>query len=178
MKTLSTLILTAVLMTLSTVLFAQTDIYGFKVKNTDGSVTDLSVYKGKVLLVVNTATSCTFTPQYEGLEKLYQQFKANGFEVLDFPCNQFMHQAKGTDKELSEFCKKNYGTQFTTFARIDVNGKNEDPLYSWLKSQEKGKIKWNFTKFLVDRNGKVVKRFASSVKPEEIEADIKAEVEK
>ena len=152
-------------------------IYDIKVKDKDENVVSLSDYKGKVLLIVNTATGCGFTPQYEGLEKLYETYNKEGFEILDFPCNQFGNQAPGTIEEIHEFCTLHYNTKFKQFAKIDVNGENEDPLYTYLKSQKKGllsgNIKWNFTKFLVDREGNVVKRFAPTDTPEKIEKDIK-----
>ena len=146
----------------------------FKDKN--GLDVKLEKYKGKVLLIVNTATRCGFTPQYDGLEKLYEKYKDKGFEILDFPCNQFKNQAPEDDKEIDSFCTLNFGTKFDRFQKIDVNGENEGPLYTFLKKEESGilgeKIKWNFTKFLIDRDGKVVKRFAPTTKPEKIEKDI------
>ncbi|MGO1580211.1 MAG: glutathione peroxidase [Peptoniphilaceae bacterium] len=152
-------------------------IYDYKVKDAEGREVSMSDYKGKVLLIVNTATGCGFTPQYEGLEELYEKYKEDGFEILDFPCNQFGNQAPGTDEEIVGFCKSIYNTSFKQFSKIEVNGDNEDPLFTFLKSEKGGilgdKIKWNFTKFLVDKEGNVVKRFASSVKPEKIESDIK-----
>ncbi len=152
-------------------------IYDFKVKDAKGETVDMSDYKGKILLIVNTATGCGFTPQYDGLEKLYADYKENGFEILDFPCNQFGHQAPGTEEEIVSFCKMKFGTTFKQFAKIEVNGKNEEPLYTYLKSQKKGiggsNIKWNFTKFLVDRDGNVVERFGSTTTPEKIEKKIK-----
>ena len=133
-------------------------------------------YKGKVLLIVNTATGCGFTPQYEGLQKLYDKYKDLGLEILDFPCNQFGHQAPGTEEEIQEFCTLKYKTTFPLFAKIDVNGKNADPLFTYLKNQQGGflgdDIKWNFTKFLVSRDGKVIDRYAPVTKPESIEDDI------
>lgn len=151
-------------------------IYDFTVKDTKGKDISMSEFKGKVLLIVNTATGCGFTPQYKGLENLYESYKDRGFEVLDFPCNQFGHQAPGSDNEIHEFCTLKYDTTFPLFKKIDVNGKNASPLFKWLKSQKSGfmgsRIKWNFTKFLVDRNGKVVARFAPTTKPEKIEKDI------
>lgn len=137
----------------------------------------LDRYKGKVLLIVNTATGCRFTPQYEGLEDLYLLYKDLGLVVLGFPCNQFGHQAPGTEEEIKEFCDLNYGVTFPQFAKIDVNGDNESPLYKWLKKEKAGflgtrSIKWNFTKFLVDRNGNVIKRFAPSDTPKDIETVI------
>ncbi len=152
-------------------------IYDYKVKDAKGEIVDMADYKGKVLLIVNTATGCGFTPQYDGLEKLYADYKEKGFEILDFPCNQFGHQAPGTEEEIVSFCKMKFGTTFKQFAKIEVNGENEEPLYTYLKSQKKGvggsKIKWNFTKFLVDRDGNVVDRFGSATTPEKIEKKIK-----
>ena len=152
------------------------NIYDFKVKTRKGEEVELSTFKGKVMLIVNTATGCGFTPQYEGLEKLYEKYHDKGFEVLDFPCNQFGHQAPGTDEEIHEFCTGKYKTPFDQFAKIDVNGKNEDPLYTYLKSKKGGvlgkNIKWNFTKFLVDKEGNVVKRYDPTVEPMKIENDI------
>jgi glutathione peroxidase len=152
--------------------------YDYTVKGRAGEDVSLSDYKGKVLLVVNTATGCGFTPQYEGLQKLYDTHKDKGFEVLDFPCNQFANQAPGNNDEIQSFCTLNYGTTFPRFAKIDVNGKNASDLYKFLK-KEKGSIlgssiKWNFTKFLVDREGNVVKRYAPTDTPENIEGDIVA----
>lgn len=153
-------------------------IYEYGVKAIGGKEVSMEDYRGKVLLIVNTATGCGFTPQYEGLEKLYQEYKEKGLEILDFPCNQFGHQAPGTDEEISSFCQLTYQTSFQTFAKIDVNGEKEDPLYTFLKKQQGGllgkKIKWNFTKFLVDREGNVVKRYAPTVDPKDIEEDLKA----
>lgn len=153
-------------------------IYDFVVKNNKGEDVKLEKYKGKVLLIVNTATKCGFTPQYEGLEKLYEEYHEKGFEILDFPCNQFKNQAPENDQEIYSFCALNFGTKFDRFQKIDVNGENEDPLYTFLKKEEGGilggKIKWNFTKFLVDRDGKVVKRFAPTTKPEKIKEDIES----
>lgn len=152
-------------------------IYDFKVKDAKGSEISLSEYKDKVLLVVNTATGCGFTPQYEGLQDLYEKYQAQGFEILDFPCNQFANQAPGTEDEIVDFCQSRYGVTFKQFAKIHVNGKNESPLYTWLKKQKGGvmgsNIKWNFTKFLVNKDGKVVERFAPTVTPEKIEEKIK-----
>ncbi|MBR2109376.1 MAG: glutathione peroxidase [Ruminococcus sp.] len=152
-------------------------IYDFKVKDAKGEEVSLSDYKGKVLLIVNTATGCGFTPQYDGLEKLYAEYNEKGFEILDFPCNQFGNQAPGTEEEIVSFCQLKFGTTFKQFAKIEVNGENEAPLYTYLKSQKKGiggsKIKWNFTKFLVDREGNVVDRFGSATTPAKIENKIK-----
>ena len=153
-------------------------IYDFTVKGRAGEDVSLSTYKGKVLLVVNTATGCGFTPQYEGLQKLYDKHKDQGFEILDFPCNQFANQAPGTIEEIQSFCTLNYGTTFPRFAKIDVNGKNASDLFKFLKKEKKSalgsSIKWNFTKFLIDREGNVVKRFAPTDTPESIEQDIVA----
>lgn len=153
-------------------------IYDFHVKDNKGNDVSLKEYEGKVLLIVNTATGCGFTPQYEGLENLYQKYKDQGFEILDFPCNQFGNQAPGSDEEIHEFCTLRYHTTFPRMKKIDVNGENEDPLYTWLKKQKGGlfgsKIKWNFTKFLVDRSGNVVERFAPTDKPESIDAKVAA----
>ena len=152
-------------------------LYDFTVRNNKNEEVSLSVFRGKVLLIVNTATGCGFTPQYEGLEKLYESYRDQGFEVLDFPCNQFGKQAPGSNEEIAQFCTLKYNTTFPLFAKIEVNGKNEDPLYTFLKKEQKGtlgdNIKWNFTKFLVDREGNVVARYAPTVKPEEIEEKIK-----
>ncbi len=147
-------------------------IYDYSVKNKKGESVSLADYNGKVLLIVNTATGCGFTPQYAGLQALYEKYGDRGFFVLDFPCNQFGGQAPGTDEEIGAFCTGRFGVTFPQFAKIKVNGKEEDPLYTYLKEQKPGvmgaRIKWNFTKFLVDRDGNVVERFASAKKPEEI----------
>ena len=154
------------------------NIYDYTVKGRAGEDVSLSTYKDKVLLVVNTATGCGFTPQYEGLQKLYDKYKEKGFEILDFPCNQFANQAPGSIEEIQSFCTLNYGTTFPRFAKIDVNGKNASDLYKFLKKEKKSalgsSIKWNFTKFLIDREGNVVKRFAPTDTPESIDADIVA----
>ncbi|OFI46680.1 glutathione peroxidase [Floricoccus penangensis] len=151
-------------------------IYDLKVKDIKNEDVSLADYKGKVLLIVNTATGCGFTPQYEGLEELYKKYSDKGLEILDFPCNQFGHQAPGSNEEIQEFCQLKYDTSFKTFAKIDVNGENEDPLYAYLKNEKGGlagkKIKWNFTKFLVDSEGNVVKRYAPTTEPKDIEKDI------
>ena len=152
-------------------------IYDYKANDAQGQEIALSDYRGKVLLIVNTATGCGFTPQYDGLQDLYEAYQAQGFEILDFPCNQFGHQAPGTEEEIVSFCTGRFGITFKQFAKIEVNGKNEHPLYTYLKSQRGGalgkKIKWNFTKFLVDRDGNVVDRFAPTVTPAQMEARIK-----
>ncbi len=154
-----------------------TTIYDYKVKAQDGSDVLLEDYRGKVLLIVNTATECGFTPQYDGLQDLYEKYKDQGFEILDFPSNQFGGQAPGTDEEIQSFCETNFGITFPQFSKIDVNGDNEDPLYTYLKSEQGGllgdKIKWNFTKFLVDREGNVVGRYASTVTPEKLDEKVK-----
>lgn len=152
-------------------------IYDFTVKDAKGSDVRLSDYKGKVLLIVNTATGCGFTPQYEGLQTLYETYQAQGLEILDFPCNQFGHQAPGTEEEIVTFCKGRFGVTFRQFAKINVNGEDESPLYTYLKSQKGGvmgsNIKWNFTKFLIDRDGNVAERYAPTVTPEKLENEIK-----
>lgn len=172
-------------------------IFDFKVKEVKGNEVSMEEYKGKVLLIVNTATGCGYTPQYEGLQKLYNQYKDNGLEILDFPCNQFFDQAPGSDEEIVSFCQLKYNTTFKTFSKIDVNGENASELYKYLRKQapkaaedeaseglynmlkengfttESDEIKWNFTKFLVDKEGKVVERFAPTYEPEKIEDVIK-----
>ncbi len=152
-------------------------VYEAKVKTAKGEEISLDQYRGKVLLIVNVASQCGFTPQYTGLQALYDQYKSQGFEVLGFPCNQFGGQEPGTEAEISQFCELNYKTTFPIFSKIDVNGENAHPLFEYLKKEEKGflgteGIKWNFTKFLVDRSGKVIARFAPTTKPEEISAPI------
>lgn len=155
-----------------------TTLHDFTATSLAGTETDLSQFKGKAVLVVNTASKCGFTPQYEGLEKLYEEYEDQGLVILGFPCDQFGHQEPGTEDEIEEFCQVNYGVKFPMFAKIDVNGSDAHPLYQWLRSQKGGvlgdKIKWNFTKFLVDRSGRVVRRYAPTVKPDAIEADIRA----
>lgn len=173
-------------------------IYDYKVSKRDGSQLSISDFSGKVMLIVNTATGCGFTPQYKGLEELYQKYHEKGLEILDFPCDQFGHQAPGEDDEIHEFCTMKYHTTFDQFKKIEVNGANAEPLFTYLKSQKgfegfsgvKGAvmkavvskidpdyknnpdIKWNFTKFLVDRSGNVVERFESTVEPSKIEEKI------
>ena len=173
-------------------------IYDIKVKKRDGKDLSLSSFKGKVLIIVNTATGCGFTPQYEGLEELYKKYHDKGLEILDFPCNQFGNQAPGSDDEIHEFCSLKYNTSFDQFTKIDVNGDNESPLYTFLKEKiaddviegmknkmsmkaiekisktsiNKNDIKWNFTKFLVDREGKVVGRYSPTYKPLDMEEKI------
>lgn len=179
------------------------NIYDFKVKSREGKDVSLGDFKGKVLLIVNTATGCGFTPQYEGLEMLYKKYHDKGLEILDFPCNQFGHQAPGTDAEIHEFCTAKYDTSFDQFKKVEVNGDKAEPLFVWLKEQmpneevrglknkaamaavskiskvvgDKGFIRWNFTKFLIDRDGKVVGRFAPTTKPEEFEDKVKQLIE-
>lgn len=152
-------------------------IYDFKVKTIEGQEATLEQYKGKVLLIVNVASKCGFTPQYDGLEALYKKYKDKGFVVLGFPCNQFGSQEPGTEAEIQNFCRVNFGVTFPMFSKLNVNGNDTHPLYVYLKSEKPGilgseAIKWNFTKFLVDKNGKVVQRFGSSASPESIEEDI------
>ena len=151
-------------------------VYDFIMRDAQGNDVNLADYKGKVLLIVNTATGCGFTPQYEGLEELYEKYNEKGFEILDFPCNQFAGQAPGTDEEIHEFCTFKYKTTFKQFKKIKVNGKEEDPLYTYLKEQKSGqmgkRIKWNFTKFLVSKDGQTVKRYAPTTKPEDFEKDV------
>lgn len=173
-------------------------IYDYKAKTIDGNEVSMEDYKGKVLLIVNTATGCGFTPQYEGLQKLYDKYGKENFEILDFPSNQFLEQAPGTNEEISSFCKLTYGTTFKTFAKIDVNGENTTELYKFLKKEaptaaedaaseglykqlsgygfntSNDDIKWNFTKFLVDKTGKVIARFATTFEPAKIEENIKS----
>ena len=158
-------------------LSAQSSIYDFTVKDDAGKDVSLAKYKGKVLLIVNTATRCGFTPQYKDLEPLYQKYHDQGFEILDFPCNQFGQQAPGTIQEIHSFCTANFDIHFPQFDKIDVNGENAHPLYTWLKAQAGGgDIKWNFTKFLVGRDGKVIKRYESRDQVAAIEADMQMEV--
>jgi len=175
-------------------------IYDYKIKDRNEKEISLKDYKGKVLIIVNTATGCGFTPQYEGLEKLYKEYHDKGLEIIDIPCNQFGNQAPGTDDEIHEFCALKYNTSFDQYTKADVNGENELPLYTYLKEQIKedkisgiknkmamkavekiskttkkdGDIKWNFTKFLVDKDGKVVGRYSPTYKPEDMEEDIKS----
>ena len=154
-------------------------IYEISAERLQGSTESLADYAGKVLLIVNTASKCGFTPQFEGLEQLYQRFSDRGLVVLGFPCNQFGAQEPGSAEEIGSFCQKNYGVSFPMFARVEVNGQNAHPLYQHLKHTAPGllgseAIKWNFTKFLVDRNGKVVERFAPTTTPEAIAGDIEA----
>ena len=152
-------------------------IYDFTVEDIGGKPVTLDRYGGKVMLIVNTASECGFTPQYEGLEKLHRDLGPRGLAVLGFPCNQFGEQEPGSENEIAAFCERNYGVTFPMFAKVDVNGDRAAPLYRWLKKAKPGllgseAIKWNFTKFLVDRNGNVVGRYAPNDKPESIRADI------
>ena len=153
-------------------------IYDFKAKSLAGEDIPLQRFEGQVLLIVNTASACGFTPQYRGLEALHQTLHPRGLSVLGFPCNQFGNQEPGDAKQIEQFCTKNYGVTFPMFAKIDVNGNNAHPLFSYLKSEKAGllgpSIKWNFTKFLVDRSGKVVGRHAPTVKPEGLAKEIEA----
>jgi glutathione peroxidase len=149
----------------------------FTAERLQGGTIDLKQYLGKVVLIVNTASNCGFTPQYHGLEEVYEQFKEKGFEVLGFPCNQFGHQEPGTSDEIGSFCEKNYGVSFPLFTKIDVNGENTHPLYQHLKSKAPGllgseAIKWNFTKFLIKKDGSVYKRYAPQTTPKELVSDI------
>lgn len=154
------------------------NIFDYSATDLSGAPVDLAQYKGKVLLIVNTASACGFTPQYAGLEQVYQQFRDQGVVVLGFPCNQFGHQEPGTESEIGAFCEKNYGVTFPLFAKVDVNGEAAHPLFKQLKKDAPGllgteAIKWNFTKFLVGKDGKVVKRYAPATKPQELTGDIK-----
>jgi len=158
-------------------------IYTIPVKTIDGETTNLSQYAGKVMLIVNTASKCGYTPQYKGLEALYKKFKDKGLVVLGFPCNQFMGQEPGTEAAIKNFCELNYGVTFPMFSKINVNGKNTHPLYKELKKRAPGalgteSIKWNFTKFLIGPQGKIVERFSTATKPEEIESRIVEMLEK
>jgi glutathione peroxidase len=181
---------------------AQNSLYDFKVADLDENIVSLDAYKGKVLLIVNTATKCGFTPQYKELQEIYDKYKAQGFEVLDFPCNQFGEQAPGSNKEIHQFCTDNYETTFPQFSKIEVNGENESPLYTFLKAKQgfkgfkgergqfmdqmlkrndpdyaqKSDIKWNFTKFLVNKNGEVIERFEPTEDMMLVELMIKAQL--
>lgn len=153
-----------------------TTLYNFTLTAQDGSPVALEKYKGKLVLIVNTATGCGLTPQYKGLQELYDAYQNKGFEILDIPCNQFKQQAPGSAEEINSFCSLNYGTTFPRFAKIKVNGKEADPLYQWMKEEKKGPfgkvIEWNFTKFLIDREGNVVKRFSFKTEPEKMVSEI------
>lgn len=155
------------------------NLFSFEVKAKDGKALPLSQYEGKVALVVNVASKCGFTPQYTGLEEIYKKFKDRGFVILGFPSNQFGSQEPGTNEEIQEFCQLNFGVTFPVMAKIDVNGKAADPVYQWLKSEAPGVlgtefIKWNFTKFLIGKDGKVIKRYSPRDEPKDLEADIEA----
>ncbi|MEY4268945.1 MAG: hypothetical protein RLZZ58_161 [Pseudomonadota bacterium] len=155
------------------------DIYDLQAMKPDGTAQNLDAYRGKVLLVVNTASKCGFTPQYTDLEALYRDYKDRGFEVLAFPCNQFGAQEPGDAAEIANFCSLTYDVSFPLMAKVDVNGSNADPLFTYLKKQQAGflgtsGIKWNFTKFLVDKNGKVVSRHAPTVKPDQLRSEIES----
>ena len=155
-----------------------TSIYDFSAQTLSGVTQDFSEYQDKVLLIVNTASKCGFTPQYEGLEALNQQYRDQGLVIVGFPCNQFGHQEPGEADEIGTFCQKNYGVSFPMMAKVDVNGKDAHPIFNWLKEQQGGfltdGIKWNFTKFLIGRDGQVINRYAPTTKPEELKADIEA----
>ena len=181
---------------------AQNNVYDFKVADLEENIVSLDAYKGKVLLIVNTATKCGFTPQYKELQEIYDKYHAQGFEVLDFPCNQFGEQAPGSNEEIHKFCTDNYETTFPQFSKIDVNGENESPLFTFLKAKQgfkgfpgergqmmeqmmarrdpdfakKSDIKWNFTKFLVNKNGEVIARFEPTMDMAEVEAQVKAQL--
>lgn len=155
-----------------------TSLYDFTVSDQADQPVSLQDYKGKVVLIVNTATGCGLTPQYQGLQELYDKYKDQGFEILDFPCNQFMGQAPGSAEEINTFCTLNYQTTFPRFAKIKVNGKEAEPLFDWLKKEKSGplgaRIEWNFAKFLINREGQVVERFSSKTDPLKIEEAIKS----
>jgi glutathione peroxidase len=155
-----------------------TTLHDFSAASIAGEETPLSAYDGKVVLIVNTASKCGFTPQYEGLEGLYERYADQGLVVLGFPCDQFAHQEPGDEDAIAQFCSLTYGVSFPMFAKVEVNGSGAHPLYQWLRSQQGGvlgdRIKWNFTKFLVGRDGQVIKRYAPATKPEKIAADIEA----
>ncbi len=161
-------------MVTTTAMTAQENIYSFKVKNDKGEEVSLEQYKGKLLLIVNTATRCGFTPQYKDLEDIYEKYRDLGFEILDFPCNQFGQQAPGTISEIKEFCSTNYHVKFAQFDKIDVNGEKEIPLYTYLKAnaENKNNIRWNFTKFLISTDGKVIKRFEPGDQMSDVEAAV------
>ncbi len=152
------------------------NIYDFTVKDNKGEEVSLSKYKGKVLLIVNTATKCGLTPQYDGLEALYEKYHEQGFEILDFPCNQFAFQAPGSAEKIDRFCTLRFHTKFPRFEKIKVNGKDTAPLYVYLKEQKPGRIQWNFAKFLIDKEGNVVDRFAPTEKPASLEKRIKEQL--
>ena len=152
--------------------------YDFKAKDINGKEVSMSSYEGKVVLIVNVASGCGFTPQYEGLQKLYDEHKEKGLEILAFPCNQFGEQEKGDGEEIKNFCEKNYSITFPIFEKVEVNGNDAHPIFKFIKEQKKGfmgteSIKWNFSKFLLSKNGEVIKRYGSLDVPENLEADIK-----
>ena len=151
-------------------------IYDFKALDNKGKELDFAQFEGKVLMIVNTASKCGFTPQYDGLEALNKKYKDQGLVIIGFPCDQFAHQEPGTDEEIAEFCRLNHGVTFQLMSKIEVNGKNAHPIYEYLKGAAKGTfgnaIKWNFTKFLISRDGQTVKRYAPTLKPEDMEKDI------
>jgi glutathione peroxidase len=153
-----------------------TTLQDFSARANDGAEVDLSTYAGQVVLVVNTASQCGFTPQYQGLQALHQQYAARGFTVLGFPCDQFGNQEPGDDGEIAGFCERNFGVTFPLFAKVEVNGDGAHPLYRWLRAEKGGllgsRVKWNFTKFLVGRDGRVVGRYSPTTKPEKIASDI------
>ena len=153
-----------------------TSLYDFSVLDQDNQMISLDAYRGKVLLIVNTATGCGLTPQYQGLQELYDRYHDQGFEILDFPCNQFMGQAPGSAEEINAFCSLHYQTTFPRFAKVKVNGKEADPLYVWLKDQKSGplgkRIEWNFAKFLIGRDGQVLERFSSKTAPQTLQESI------
>jgi len=156
----------------------ETTIFEMSAIANDGTICEFSQYQGKVLLIVNTASKCGFTPQYRGLEALYKKYKDKGLVVLGFPCDQFAHQEPGSDEEIASFCERNFGVTFPLMKKVDVNGPGAHPVFVWLRKKAHGiigdSIKWNFTKFLVSRNGKTVRRYAPTVEPEQLEADIEA----
>ena len=155
---------------------AMTTLQDFSARSIDGRDIDLSEFQGQVVLVVNTASQCGFTPQYQGLQALHDRYSAQGFSVLGFPCDQFGHQEPGDDAEIAGFCERNFGVTFPLFSKIEVNGDGAHPLYQWLRSEKGGllgsKIKWNFTKYLVGKDGKVIGRYSPTTKPEKIASDI------
>jgi glutathione peroxidase len=159
-----------------------TTLSDFTARTIEGNEQPLSAYEGKVVLVVNTASRCGFTPQFEGLEQLWREYGDDGLVVLGFPCNQFREQDPGSDEEIGAFCQRNYGVSFPMFAKVDVNGDGAHPLFAWLRSETGGllgeRIKWNFTKFLVGRDGRVVKRFGPTTKPEKLVRDIEKALER
>lgn len=152
------------------------NIYDFTICDITNQEINFKEYQNKVLLIVNTASNCGFTPQFKQLEELYQSYKTQNFEILGFPCNQFMEQDKGSNEEIATFCQKNYGVTFKMFTKVNVNGENEHPLYKLLKTQQKGllnsNIKWNFTKFLINKNGEVIKRYPPQYSIKKIKTDI------